>query len=292
MAIVREVACVCLLSFLLDLTVKKSRKYLFMLLALGSGLLAGWLSTRGPAESLPGSPAARATVLQSLRDSLSAGQREAWIPLVEALGRERTAGARAGGPRVLFDVYRLSRETDLRAAVLAALEALGSPPACETLAEIYRLGNEDSPGAAMRLSRIKDPLCVVRLKEIVGEEKGEGELARAAVRALGRTRSRAAAQLCEELCAETYQLAVRREAAEALGMIAEVSSVPVLAGLLGSAEVKIRQAAIRSLGLVRSEHSREVLEAHRQREGLGERETTLVKEALERLLGKEPARLK
>ena len=75
-------------------------------------------------------------------------------------------------------------------------------------------------------------------------------------------------------------------------MIAELSSIPVLAQLLGSAEVKLRQAAINSLGLVRSEHSREVLESHRQKKGLGERETILVKQALERLLGKEPARLR
>ena len=276
----------------MDLPVSNSRKYLYVLLALGSGFLAGWLSIRGPAESSPAPPAREKTVLQSLRDSLAADQRDSWMALVEALGREPGAGARAEGPRVLFDVYRLSRETELRAAILAALEALGSPQACESLAAIYRLDKEGSAGAAMRLSRIKDPLCVAQLQEIVKEEKGEGELARAAVRALGRTRSRAAADFCEELCSTAYQAAVRREAAEALGMIAEVSSLPVLAGLLEASEVKIRQAAISSLGLIRSEHSREVLQAHGKRQGLGERERTLVKEALERLLGREPRRLK
>ena len=276
----------------MDFPVKNSRKYLFVLLALGAGLLAGWLGRSEPAGFQPGSPAAGSSVLQSLRGSLPTGQRDAWLPMVEALGRERGTEARTEGPRVLFDVYRLSGETGLHAAILAALETLGSPQACETLAGIYRLDNEDSPGAAMRLSRIKDPLCLLQLKEIIEEEERAGELARAAVRALGRTRSRAAANFCEELCAETYEVAVRREAAEALGMIAELSSVLVLAELLGSAEVKLRQAAINSLGLIRSEHSREVLESHRLKQGLGERETTLVQEALERLLGKEPARLR
>ncbi|MEC9353483.1 MAG: HEAT repeat domain-containing protein [Planctomycetota bacterium] len=271
---------------------KNSRKYLFVLLALGAGLLAGWLGRSEPAGFQPGSPTAGSSVLQSLRGSLPTGQRDSWLPMVEALGRERGTEARTEGPRVLFDVYRLSGETGLRAAILAALETLGSPQACESLAGIYRLDNEDSPGAAMRLSRIKDPLCLLQLKEIIEEEKRAGELARAAVRALGRTRSRAAANFCEELCADTYEVAVRREAAEALGMIAELSSVLVLAELLGSAEVKLRQAAINSLGLIRSEHSREVLESHRLKQGLGERETILVQEALERLLGKEPARLR
>ena len=276
----------------MDFPVKNSRKYLFASLALATGLLAGWLSTSEPVASPPGSPGEGSSALQSLRGSLATGHRDSWLPLVEALGREGGTGARAEGPRVLFDVYRLSTETGLRAAILAALETLGSPQACETLAGIYRLDNEDSPGAAMRLSRIKDPLCVARLKGIVEAEKREGELARAAVRALGKTRSRAAADFCAELCADTYQAAVRREAAEALGMIAELSSIPVLADLLGGTEVKVRQAAISSLGLIRSEHSREVLESHRLKKGLGERETFLVKEALERLLGKEPARLR
>lgn len=276
----------------MDLPVKNSRKYLFVLLALGAGLLAGWLGRSEPVGFQPGSPAAGSSALQSLRGSLATGQRDSWLPMVEVLGRERGTEARTEGPRVLFDVYRLSGETGLRAAILAALETLGSPQACESLAGIYRLDNEDSPGAAMRLSRIKDPLCLLQLKEIIEEEKRAGELARAAVRALGRTRSRAAANFCEELCADTYEVAVRREAAEALGMIAELSSVLVLAELLGSAEVKLRQAAINSLGLIRSEHSREVLESHRLKQGLGERETILVQEALERLLGKEPARLR
>ena len=276
----------------MDLPVKNSRKYLFVLLALGAGLLAGWLGRSEPVGFQPVSPAAGSSALQLLRGSLATGQRDSWLPMVEVLGRERGTEARTEGPRVLFDVYRLSGETGLRAAILAALETLGSPQACESLAGIYRLDNEDSPGAAMRLSRIKDPLCLLQLKEIIEEEKRAGELARAAVRALGRTRSRAAANFCEELCADTYEVAVRREAAEALGMIAELSSVLVLAELLGSAEVKLRQAAINSLGLIRSEHSREVLESHRLKQGLGERETTLVQEALERLLGKEPARLR
>lgn len=230
--------------------------------------------------------------MESLRSSLSPGKPGSWQPLVEALGRDGSPAARSEGPALLFEVYRRSAETGLRAAVLAVLEALGSPPACGTLAEIFRLDNEDSLNAAMRLSRIDDPLCAARLKKIIEEEKREGELARASLRALGRTRSRAASNFCVELCAAAYEPAIRREAAEALGMIAEISTVPALARLLGDREVKVRQAAIVSLGLIRSEHSREALEAHRVKKGLGERESDLVEEALGRLLGSEPVRLR
>lgn len=271
---------------------KNSHICFFVLLATGLGLLAGWRSSGRPDAPPPGSAVEGGSALEALRSSLSSARPAAWQSLVEALGRDESPGARSEGPSLLAQVYSRSSEAGLRAGVLASLEALGSPQACGRLAEIFRLGNEDSSQAAMRLSRIKDLLCAARLKIIIEEEKRSGELARAALRALGRTRSRAAADFCGELCAATYQPAIRREAAEALGRIAENSSVPVLAKLLGDGEAKVRQAAIQSLGLIRCEPSRQALEMHRAKKGLGGREADLVEEALGRLLGREPARLR
>ena len=103
---------------------------------------------------------------------------------------------------------------------------------------------------------------------------------------------RAAAECCGELCAAGYEPAVRREAAEALGRIAEKSSVVTLLELLGDQEERLRMAAITALGLIRSEESALGLRSHGGKPGLGPVEARLVEEALGRLEGREPARLK
>ena len=274
---------------------KKNHQYLYVLAALSLGCLAGWLVTGAPPGGTPGlegEGVARSLAVDALGLELEKEQPAGLQALVEAVGEDAGAGARSSGAILLEDAYRLSADSEVRAAVLAALERLGSPQACAALAKIFRLGNEDAAQAATRLSRIEGQDCARELKAIVEKEERRGELARAALRALGKTRSRAATELCQELCAGTYEGALRREAAEALGRIAELSSVPVLAGLLGVEDDKLRKASIAALGLIRSDASAEALRAHGAKGGLGPVEARLVEEALERQQGRGPSRLR
>ena len=275
---------------------KKNHQYLCVLAALALGCLVGWMTSGAPPGARGGQSdrekgrEAQSPAVDAL--GLALGNDQPLQPLVEAVGKDTSASARSSGAILLEVAYKASADIEIRAAVLAALERLGSPHACAALAKIFRIGNEDAAQAAIRLSRIAGQDCAPQLKAIVEKEERRGELAIAALRALGRTRSRAAAEICEELCAGTYEGALRREAAEALGRIAEVSSVPVLAGLLGDADGRLRRASIVALGLVRSAASSEVLRAHGAKTGLEAVEARLVEEALGRHKGREPSRLR
>ncbi|MCH2580183.1 MAG: HEAT repeat domain-containing protein [Planctomycetes bacterium] len=74
--------------------------------------------------------------------------------------------------------------------------------------------------------------------------------------------------------------------------MAEKSSVVTLLELLGDQDERLRRAAITALGLIRSEVSARGLRSHGGKPGLGPVEARRVEEALGRLEGREPARLK
>jgi len=274
--------------------VKRSHQYLSAFAAFAAGCLLAWLTSREPTvrEVLPAPGRLEGSAVEALRLELGKAVPGALLPLVEAVGKEGGAGARSSAATLLEQAYRSSGDELVRSAVLVSLERLGGPYSCAALASIFRLGNEDAPQAAMRLSRIDGQDCAAQLRTIIEKEERGGELARSALRALGRTRSRAAAEFCGELCAAGYEPAVRREAAEALGRIAEKSSVVTLLELLGDQDERLRRAAITALGMIRSEESARSLRLHGGKPGLGPVETRLVEEALGRLEGREPARLK
>ena len=273
---------------------KRSHQYLSAFAAFAAGCLLAWLTSREPTvrEVLPAPGRLEGSAVEALGLELGKAVPGALLPLVEAVGKEAGAGARSSAATLLEQAYRSSGDELVRSAVLVSLERLGGPYSCAALASIFRLGNEDAPQAAMRLSRIDGQDCAAQLRTIIEKEARGGELARSALRALGRTRSRAAAEFCGELCAAGYEPAVRREAAEALGRIAEKSSVVTLLELLGDQDERLRRAAITALGMIRSEESARSLRLHGGKPGLGPVETRLVEEALGRLEGREPARLK
>ena len=273
---------------------KRSHQYLSAFAAFAAGCLLAWLTSREPTvrEVLPAPGRLEGSAVEALRLELGKAVPGALLPLVEAVGKEAGAGVRSSAATLLEQAYRSSGDELVRSAVLVSLERLGGPYSCAALASIFRLGNEDAPQAAMRLSRIDGQDCAAQLRTIIEKEERGGELARSALRALGRTRSRAAAEFCGELCAAGYEPAVRREAAEALGRIAEKSSVVTLLELLGDQDERLRRAAITALGMIRSEESARSLRLHGGKPGLGPVETRLVEEALGRLEGREPARLK
>lgn len=275
-------------------SVKRSHQYLSAFVAFAIGCFLAWLTSREPVvrEVLPAPERLEGSAVEALGLELGEAVPGGLLPLVEAVGNETDAGARSSAAVLLEQAYRSSGDELVRAAVLVSLERLGGPYSCTALASIFRLGNEDASQAAMRLSRIDGQDCAAQLKAIIEKEERGGELARSALRALGRTRSRAAAEFCRELCAADYEPAVRREAAEALGRIAEKSSVATLLELLGDQEERLRMAAITALGLIRSEESALGLRSHGGKPGLGPVEARLVEEALGRLEGREPARLK
>ena len=273
---------------------KRSHQYLSAFAAFAAGCLLAWLTSREPTvrEVLPATGQLEGSAVEALGLELGKAVPGGLLPLVEAVGKDSDAGARRSGAILLEQAYRSSADELVRAAVLVSLERLGGPYSCSALASIFRLGNEDASQAATRLSRIDGQDCAAQLKTIIEKEERRGELARSALRALGRTRSRAAAEFCGELCAADYESAVRREAAEALGRIAEKSSVATLLELLGAQDERLRRAAITALGLIRSEESARGLRSHGGKPGLGPVEARLVEEALGRLEGREPARLK
>ena len=277
-----------------DLPVKKSHQLIYSLTAFAAGCLIAWLSTGEPAARQPAQAPKEPNsgAIETLEGALGETSPNELVSLVEAVGKDESAGARSSGASLLERAYTSSEDAQVHAAVLAALERLGGPRACAALASIFRLGNQDAAQAAMRLSRIADQDCASELRSIIEKEKRRGELARSALRALGRTRSRSAAEFCAELCSTTYEPAVRREAAEALGRIAERASVTTLLGLLGDQDGRIRKAAITALGLIRSDESERGLRAHGEAPGLGAVEARLVEEALGRLGGREPSRLR
>ena len=273
---------------------KRSHQYLSAFAAFAAGCLLAWLTSREPTvrEVLPAPGRLEGSAVEALGLELGKAVPGALLPLVEAVGKEAGAGVRSSAATLLEQAYRSSGDELVRSAVLVSLERLGGPYSCAALASIFRLGNEDAPQAAMRLSRIDGQDCAAQLRTIIEKEERGGELARSALRALGRTRSRAAAEFCGELCAAGYEPAVRREAAEALGRIAERSSVVTLLELLGDQDERLRRAAITALGMIRSEESARSLRLHGGKPGLGPVEARLVEEALGRLEGREPARLK
>ena len=273
---------------------KRSHQYLSAFAAFAAGCLLAWLTSREPTvrEVLPAPGRLEGSAVEALGLELGKAVPGALLPLVEAVGKEAGAGVRSSAATLLEQAYRSSGDELVRSAVLVSLERLSGPYSCAALASIFRLGNEDAPQAAMRLSRIDGQDCAAQLRTIIEKEERGGELARSALRALGRTRSRAAAEFCGELCAAGYEPAVRREAAEALGRIAERSSVVTLLELLGDQDERLRRAAITALGMIRSEESARSLRLHGGKPGLGPVEVRLVEEALGRLEGREPARLK
>lgn len=278
---------------------KKSHQYFYVFVALASGCLLAWLTASSPTprEVIPalrvGGRAEESSAVVELELALEKKAPPAGLlSLVERVGVEDTASARSSGVVLLEKAYHSSTDSKLRAASLAYLERLGSPHACSVLARIFRLGNEDASQAAIRLSRISGHDCAPGLKAIIEKEERKGELAVAALRAIGKTRSRALAKFCEDLCSIGYEPGIRREAAEALGRIAEKSSIPVLARLLEVEDDKLRRASILSLGLIRSDASAQALRTHGKKTGLGPVEVRLIEEALGRLQGREPARLK
>ena len=186
---------------------------------------------------------------------------------------------------VLVRVYDRDVSVEARSAVLVALEHLGGAAGARALATIARERDGFLALASTRLSRIDAPAAAGALVEIFEAEGRDGPLAVAALRALGKTRRRDRVPLLAALCGPANSAVVRREAAEALGQVAVVDGIDALAPLLAESDDRLRRTAVRALGRIRSERSRELLDAHRDRTAPDSRERELVDAGLATLRG-------
>jgi HEAT repeat protein len=238
----------------------------FIILALGLGLLGLGLVLQVVAWRRGPAPASLAGALDALegpdaRDALPALRRIA-----------------AGRP-----------DPDVLREVLRALERIGGEEAALLVHDLGRAEPSLQDEAALRLSRIEGRDAAPALHEIIEREGGKGPFAAAAARALGRAGLRSAVPALANLAASTPDPAVKRGAADALGLIADPDGLPSLLPLLGDPDPAVRRQAIRAVGRIRSPLAVEGLEAFLARTpGPAPPEERLAREALARLRGEPP----
>jgi HEAT repeat protein len=285
-----------------DAAMLRSSPWPWILLTLLAGALAGVFTTlpgsRASSTSAPGSearktpsglpapaqlrPAAEeaAEVLQALERALAAVPPESWEERVEAAG---ISGLDDAVP-LLVRAFRRSGEDRVRLAVLRALEAIGGPHAALALARLSREWPPLEEQAGLRLSRLGERRAAPALVNIIEEEEGEGPLAAAGVRALGRTRLRQYVPLLKELALGAQDQQVRLQAVESLGLIADPDGFDALERLLIVEDVKLRRQVIQAMGRIRTPRSLELLEGLLATGPEG-REKQLIEEAIAGLKG-------
>lgn len=147
----------------------------------------------------------------------------------------------------------------VRREVAYALGLTKSRSATSALSSLLVTDKEDGvrAAAAVALGEIGDEAGVVTLASVVAPELGGQQskkreknsfVIRAAARSLGQTRNRAGVPaLVAALGNEKLDEDIRREAAQALGLIADPSAVPALKAASESADPYLAQAAVNSL---------------------------------------------
>ncbi|MEM7231114.1 MAG: HEAT repeat domain-containing protein [Planctomycetota bacterium] len=184
---------------------------------------------------------------------------------------------------LLHKLFERVSAIDSRIAVLDALEQIGDPTAVRALAAIARGSEDFGDQAAVHLSSVDSRAAAPALVEVFEEENRKGPIAAAAIRAIGRTRLREHLSLVMA-ASGVDDVDVVIAATMALGSIGDPEGVSALRQALESETSKVRRAAIRSLGKIRSEQTVQALEAHAKRTS-SEHERELVKEALDGLRG-------
>jgi HEAT repeat protein len=238
------------------------------------GALLGWCLSPHGRDAPSAAPAKVATsrspetlaadsAVEAIAVAIACGEPANWEALVAAAD-ERVADVsdRSAFARAILAVYARDETIELRAASLVALEHLGGAEGVRALADIARRDDDSSSLAAMRLSRIDDLVAGDALVDVIESQERRGEIAASALRALGKTRSLNHARFVAEMTKSSLEPRVRREAAEALGKIADPDSIDTLAPLLGDADRRVRLAAIRAIGRIRAPTSRALLDAH------------------------------
>jgi HEAT repeat protein len=256
----------------------------FVLLAVGMGLqVVAWRKEAEPGaaetpaaepgaeEAPPAEPAAaerpELTALKDLvarareaRPEESQGIEES-AELTARLEAVSEARFREAVP-VLLEIAGRARERAVRQEVLRTLERIGGEAAVRALYDLARSDPGLQSEAAVRLSRVRGREAAGALAEVVESEGRTGELAAAALRALGATALRSQTALCRAIAAHrSGDPAVREAAAEALGAIADPAALPELVLLLGEGEARLRRQALRSLGRIRVPESQAALSA-------------------------------
>jgi len=243
------------------------------------------------ATSRPDGSDVAARLQRSLDES--AGDSTTWLPIVAA-ARDASVESRSAVVRVLEKAFGERRDSLGRAEILRALEHLGGADAIRAFARLARRDPAWVSQIATRLSRLSataDRDAADALVEVIETEERRGELAMAALRALGKTRRRDRCAWIADLCASRYEPRMRREAAEALGLIASPDGLDALRPLLDDEDRRLRWAAIRALGRIRSERARGWLDAYSKRD-LTEREAALTRDALLEQSGERPVRMR
>lgn len=227
---------------------RMARKTLWiaLLFAAGAASLLAWYIRR-PVRPRPSPPGK----LERALEGPSSGRVEAIEALPEADVRR--------GATALAALAESTEDPETIQAILRALERGGGS---ESVRALHQIGRRlPSPeGAAVRLSRLRGRDAAPALLEVLDAERGEGALAAAAVRALGRTGLRSLLPRLLEAARVGKDPAVRVEAVEALGTIADPDALPLLVSLLEDPDGRIRQKAIRSLGRIRKPESVAALE--------------------------------
>ena len=136
-----------------------------------------------------------------------------------------------------------------------ALGLTRSRKASEALTSLLMNDKEDGvrAAAAVGLGEVGDETAVVNLSNVLSQTSGKKKeknvfVLRAAAKSLGQTKSKAAVPaLIAALSNEKFEEDVRREAANALGIIGDPSALPALRAAATSVDPYLSQAALASI---------------------------------------------
>lgn len=230
-----------------------------------------------PSAESPESTPSPGEALALLESGLRANPPGDFVPHLAAIRADSALAARAA--RLLDEAFDRYTDGLARGEVLRGLEHLGGPQAVEAFARIAAREPEWRSAVATRLARVRGEDAAAALHALVEAESGRGEIAEAAVRALGFSRTRGYVSWLIELTEPSRSESVRLAAVESLGRIADEISVDALARVLATGDFRLRYAAIRALGAIRSPLALAALEAHRAEIPEG-REAELLREAI------------